>query len=129
MEKQNHARQTQLNPQVVFEHMIQALNRHDLDAMLATYSPDYISEQPFHPERNFAGPAGVRKNWTFFFATIPDIKVDILVEAINGDLVWAEVHHHGTQIDGKPFSVRGVTISRIQNDQITWMRLYIEPAP
>ena len=115
------------SPKLVFKRMIQAANRHDLDAMVACFAPDFRSEQPFHQERNFVGQAGVRKNWSFFFSTIPDIQIEILGEVEEGDVVWAELHYHGMQTDGKKFTVRGVTLQSIQADQIAWARLYIEP--
>jgi len=119
--------QRRLSPKLVFERMIQTLNRHDLDAMVACFAPDFRSEQPLHPERDFSGQEGVRKNWSFFFTTVPDIQVDILNEVEEGDTVWAELYYHGIQTDGKRFSVRGVTLLGIQADQIIWGRLYIEP--
>ena len=119
--------QTQSSPKLVFERMIQILNRHDLDAMVACFAPDFRSEQPVHPERAFIGRAGVRKNWSFFFNTVPDIQIDILSEIEEGDTIWVELYYHGTQTDGKKFSVKGVTIQGIQDDQICWAWLYIEP--
>ena len=80
--------QTSSSPKLVFERMIQAANRHDLEAMVAFFAPGYRSEQPFHPERNFVGQAGVRKNWSFFFATIPDIQIEVLGQVEEGDIVW-----------------------------------------
>jgi ketosteroid isomerase-like protein len=127
LEEQLQDVQTRSSAKVVFERMIQSLNRHDLDAMVACFAPDFRSEQPFHPERDFTGQAGVRKNWSFFFTTIPDIQVEILNEVAEGDTVWAEVLYHGTQTDGKKFNVKGVTLVGIQADQIGWARLYIEP--
>lgn len=115
------------SPQGVFKRMIQAANRHDLNALVACFASDFRSEQPLHPERDFTGRAGVQKNWSFFFTTIPDIQIEILNEVAEGDMVWAELHYHGMQTDGKKFNVRGVTLSRIQADQIIWSRLYIEP--
>jgi len=119
--------QTQSSPRGVFERMIGAINRHDLEAMVAYFAPDYRSEQPLHPERDFTGQAGVRNNWSYFFSTIPDIQVEILNEVAEGDTVWAELHYHGTQVDGRQFTVKGVTLSGISADQIIWARLYIEP--
>ena len=119
--------QTDSSPKLLFERMIQAANRHDLDAMVACFAPDFRSEQPLHPERTFVGQAGVRKNWSFFFSTIPDLQIEILGEVAEGDVVWAEVHYHGTQSDGKKFAVQGVTLQGISADQIIWARLYIEP--
>ncbi len=118
--------QTQSSPEVVFERMIQAANRHDLEAMVACFAPNFRSEQPFYPERNFAGQEGVRKNWSFFFSTMPDFQVEVLSEVVKGDTVWAEMNYHGTQVDGKKHVTRGVTIQGIQGEQIVWSRLYIE---
>jgi hypothetical protein len=116
-----------LSPKEVLERMIQDVNRHDLEAMVAWFAPGYRSEQPFHPERNFTGPEGVRKNWTFFFATIPDIQIDILNEVEERDTIWAELHYHGTQVDGKRYAIRGILLQGVQDDKIVWARLYIEP--
>ena len=59
--------------------------------------------------------------------TVPDMQVEILNEVAEGDTVWAEVHYHGTQTDGKNFNVKGVTLQGMQADQMIWARLYIEP--
>ena len=126
-QKQAQDVQTHSSPKLVFERMIQATNRHDLEAMVAFFAPDYRSEQPFHPERNFVGSAGVRKNWSFFFKTIPDIQIEILSEVEEGDTVWAELHYYGMQTDGKKYTMRGVILFGIQADQIIWARLYINP--
>ena len=114
------------SPLAVFKQMVAAQNRHDLDGMLACFARDYQSEQPFHPERNFEGKAGVRKNWGFFFNTVPDIQVDILSETVDGDTVWSELHMHGNRLDGMRHSVRGVTIQRVRDGLIVWARLYID---
>ena len=127
LEEQIQDAQTRSSAKLVFERMIQAANRHDLDAMVACFAPDYRSEQPLHPERDFTGQAGVRNNWSFFFTTIPDIQVEILNEVAEGDTVWAELHYHGMQTDGKKLLVRGVILTGIRADQISWARLYIEP--
>lgn len=116
---------TKSSPLEVFERMVSAQNQHDLEGMVAYFSRDYQSEQPFHPERNFVGLAGVRKNWGFFFSTIPDIQVDILSSVADGDTVWSELYMHGTRVDGKRHSIRAVTIQRIQDGLIVWARLYI----
>ena len=127
LEKQVHDAQTHSYPKLVFERMIQAANRHDLDTMVSYFAPDFRSEQPLHPERAFTGQIGVRNNWSRFFTTVPDMQIDILNEVAEGDTVWAELHYHGTQTDGTKFTVKGVTIQGIQANQIIWTRLYIEP--
>jgi limonene-1,2-epoxide hydrolase len=118
---QNHS-----SPKAVIEQMIAALNRHDLEAMVACFGPEFRSEQPFHPERGFTGPGGVRQNWSFFFANIPDIQAEILNMAVEGTTVWTELHYHGTQLDGSSFCAKGVTLTNIEAGKISWARLYTE---
>ena len=113
-----------LTPKEIFESMIEAANRHDLEAMVACFAPDYRGELPFTPERNFTGLAGVRKNWSFFFSTMPDFRVEILREAVEGDTVWAELLFHGTRADGSKQMIQGVNIMGIQTGKIAWGRLY-----
>jgi hypothetical protein len=33
----------------------------------------------------------------------------------------------GTHTDGSPFAMQGVIVAGVQQDRITWARLYIEP--
>ncbi len=119
--------QTHTAAKAVFERIMQATNRHDLDAMVACFAEDYRSDQPLHPELNFVGPTGVRRNWSHFFRIIPDIQVDILNEAEAGDTYWAELHYHGTLENGDAFTMRGVMLCGAEGDQMGWARLYINP--
>jgi SnoaL-like domain len=86
------------SPKEIFESMIAAANRHDLEELVAYFAPTYRSELPLTPERNFIGQAGVRKNWGFFFRATPDFRVEILRETDKGETVWAELFFHGTQV-------------------------------
>jgi hypothetical protein len=117
--------QTPSSSKVVFERMIQAANRHDLDTMVTCFAPDFRSEQPFHPERNFTGQAGVRKNWSFLFAMVPNMQIEILNEVVEGDTVWAELYYHGTGTNGKEHETRAVSIQGIAAGRIIWTRLYL----
>jgi len=111
-------------PKEIFESTMAAANRHDLEAMLAYFAPDYRGELPFTPEGNFTGQAGVRKNWSLFFSTMPDFQVEILSEAVEGDTVWSELFFHGTQADGTKRMMRGVGIMGMQSGKIAWGKLY-----
>jgi ketosteroid isomerase-like protein len=111
----------------VFEQVILATNRHDLEALVACFASDYRSEQPFHPELNFTGPAGVRRNWSYFFTTMPDIRVEILNAAEEGDVLFLELDYHGTQANGNEYTMRGVMVCGTAGEQIGWARLYINP--
>jgi ketosteroid isomerase-like protein len=111
-------------PKAIFESFIAAANRHDLEALVACFAPDYRGELPFTPEGNFIGQAGVRKNWSAFFSTLPDFQVEVRSLAVEGDTVWSELFFHGTQADGTKRMMQGVGIMGMQSGKIAWGRLY-----
>jgi len=118
--------ETQLSPLSVLERVQAAQNRHDLEAFLEGFDPDYQSEQPIHPNRAFRGREQVRKNWSAMLSSTPDFHSEILGSASEGDTGWVELHWSGTRTDGTHFEMRGVTIFRVRDDRIAWQRLYME---
>ena len=104
-----------------------AMNAHGLDALVGCFDPDYLSEQPAHPNRAFRTPEGVWTYWSWFFENVPDFQAELARTAIQGDTEWAEWRWHGTQRDGTPFDVRGVVITGVRDRRILWARLYMEP--
>jgi ketosteroid isomerase-like protein len=112
-------------PADVMERLTAAQNAHDLEAMLAFFAPDYRSEQPLFPARAFQGVDQVRANWSALLEAIPDFRSEILRSAVERDTVFAELHWTGTKADGTPLDERGVFIAGIDDDRITWARLYV----
>jgi hypothetical protein len=110
----------------LLERLRDAQNRHDLDAFVACFDPDYRSSQPVHPDRAFSGREQVRQNWAEVFAGVPDFHAELLLSAQEGDTRWAEWHWHGTRADGTLLDMRGVTIFGVRQDRIAWGRLYLE---
>lgn len=106
---------------VVIERMREALNRHDLEAFLECFDPNYRSEQPAHPNRGFGGKEQVRKNWSAMFESFPDFKAQLLRHTADGEVVWSEWHWTATGLN-----MAGVTIFGVEEDRIVWGRLYVE---
>jgi ketosteroid isomerase-like protein len=109
------------------ESIQQATNQHDLDALVACFAPDYHSAFPAHPDRGFHGHEQLRKNWTQIFRAVPNIHVELLRCAAEGNTVWAEWEWTGTLVSGGPFLHRGVTIHGVEQGKTSWARLYMEP--
>src|SRR5215210_7652858 len=109
------------------ERLEAALNAHDVDAMLACMAEDYSSEQPAHPDRAFGGREQVRENWSAVFAGVADFRSQLIRSSQDGDTVWAEWRWEGTQAGGEPMEMAGVVIAGLRDEQIAWMRLYVEP--
>lgn len=114
------------DPRSVLERLLEALNAHDLEAMVACFADDYRSEQPAHPARAFVGIEQVRKNWGALLEHVPDIRAELIASAADGDTAWAEMRWTGTKADGSPLDERGVTILGIRDGRIAWGRLYME---
>ena len=106
----------------VLERLRDAQNRHDLDAMLECFDPDYESEQPAHPNRGFGGKKQVRKNWSSMLESFPDFEAELVRHSSDGDVVWSEWRWRATGL-----SMAGVTLMGVRDGRIVWGRLYMEP--
>jgi ketosteroid isomerase-like protein len=115
------------SPATRLESFIRAINQHDLDALLACFAPEFVSETPAHPDRSFRGREQVRTNWTQIFAAVPDLHAILVRCAVDGERVWAEWDWTGTRADGSDFAMRGVTILSVHEDRFTSVRFYMEP--
>jgi ketosteroid isomerase-like protein len=111
----------------VMERLRDAINAHDLEAMVACFAPDYDSLFPAHPDRAFRGHQQMRANWTQIFGGVPDLHATLVRAAADGETVWAEWEWHGTHRNGAPFAMRGVTVQGVRDSRIAWVRLYMEP--
>jgi limonene-1,2-epoxide hydrolase len=106
----------------VLEQLHNAMNQHDLEAMLQCFDPDYRSEQPLHPNRGFGGKEQVRKNWSAIFESFPDFEATLLRHTADEGTVWSEWHWTATGLN-----MAGVTLLGVEDDRIVWGRLYMEP--
>ena len=104
-----------------------AMNEHDLEALVGVFDQDVISETPAHPQRTFRGADQVRRNWEQIFAGVPDLRADLLDAVADGDTVWSEWDWSGTRRDGSAHRMRGVTILGLRDpgsprSTSTWSR-------
>ncbi len=111
----------------VIDRVVQAVNDHDLEALIACFAPDYVNETPAHPQRGFRGSEQVRRNWAQIFAAVPDIRARVLRSAVDGESVWTEWEMAGTRGDGGPFLMRGVVIFGVSGFTVRSARFYLEP--
>jgi ketosteroid isomerase-like protein len=114
-------------PLAVIDRLVQAINDHDLEAMVACFDEGYVNETPIHPQRGFRGNEQVRRNWTQIFAAVPELRAQVLRTAIDGDTVWTEWDMSGTRRDGAAFLMAGVVILGFAEAAITSARFYLEP--
>ena len=105
----------------------EAMNAHDAERLGACFAPDYRSEQPAHPNREYVGRDTVTAIWGDLFRAVPDLTGDVLAEVADGAKVWVEWRWHGHYTDGSPFDMRGTAIAEMTDDGlIAAQRLYGE---
>jgi ketosteroid isomerase-like protein len=110
----------------ILDRMVAAINAHDLDAFVALYADDVVSEAPIHPGMSFVGRENVRRNWAGIFARVPDIRATVSQSVADGDQVWSEWEMGGTTVDGEQYLTRGVAILRLRRERIASVRFYLD---
>lgn len=109
------------------QRLCDAVNAHDLDAVVRCFTDTYRNETPAHPGRSFTGTPQVRRNWERIFAGLPDITARILAAVVDGDAIWSEWEMKGERPDGTPQALRGVIIFGTAGDRLGSARFYLEP--
>jgi ketosteroid isomerase-like protein len=115
------------DPLAVARRLQAATNSHDLDALVACFTEDYVSETPLHPSRDFRGADQVRRNWAQILTGVPDLHSTLLRHAVAGRDIWGEWEWTGTRRDGAAHLMRGTTILGVEGGRIAWARFYMEP--
>jgi len=112
---------------LLLEKMRAALDAHDLDAFVSYFRDDYVGERPRHPGSQVSSRADVRNNWAEVISDVPDLRVDVLAAVEDGNTIWSEWRAYGTARSGAMLELRGVIIFGIQDGQVAWSRMYLEP--
>jgi ketosteroid isomerase-like protein len=114
-------------PEEALRRLEAATARHDLEALVGCFAPDYVNETPVHPARGFRGRDQVLRNWQQIFAGVPDLRARVLRSAVRGNEVWSEWEMSGTRRDGRPHLMRGVVIFEAADGLMTAARFFLEP--
>ena len=90
--------------------VLDAFNRHDLDAIMAFFTEDATLEMPRGPDpggSRFVGKAAVRESLATRFAGIPDVRYSEDRHFVCGDRGVSEWLLTGTTTAGERIAVRG----------------------
>ncbi|MEV6633729.1 nuclear transport factor 2 family protein [Actinoplanes sp. NPDC051470] len=106
----------------VVQRLIDAINAHDLDALVATFAEDFTCTWPAHPARSFDTPDQVRRNWASIFERFPEVDISVTRSVVSADEFWGEFHY---VLPGAA-DMRGVIIIKVRDDAIVQSRFYME---
>ena len=112
---------------LLLERMRAALDAHDLDTFVSFFRDDYVGERPRHPGSPMSSREDVRRNWEEVISDVPDLRVDVPAAVEDGNTIWSEWRAYGTARSGAMLELRGVIIFGVQNGQVAWSRMYLEP--
>jgi steroid delta-isomerase-like uncharacterized protein len=99
--------------------VLDAFNRHDLDAIMSRFADDCVFEAPRGPEpwgRRFVGKEEVRRGLAARFEGIPDVRYDEDVHFACGRRGVSEWTIRGTTADGVAIHVRGCDLWTLAED-------------
>jgi ketosteroid isomerase-like protein len=104
----------------------EALNRHDLAALLTVMDPGVELKARFmemEGEAYFRGHSGVREWWNRLLAIFPDFQVEVIEVRDFGDSVICALRVRGHGLDsGVPIDQVVWQTSRVRNGKVTWWR-------
>jgi ketosteroid isomerase-like protein len=118
---------TQADARSVVERFVQAINGHDLEAIVGCFAADYHDIEPVHPNRQISGgQAEVHKRWGTVLDSLQDFRTEVERIAVEDDTTWIEHDWSGTRADGTRLHLRGVNIFGIRDGQFAWGHIYME---
>jgi ketosteroid isomerase-like protein len=115
------------NTLAVVDDMLRATNAHDIDALVACFADDYVSQWPQHPARSFSGTEQVHRNWSQMFGAVPDLAAEVLACTVDHEIAWTEWEFGGHRVDGQPFLLRGAVVFVTRDGRATRGRFFLEP--
>ncbi|MGE3798170.1 MAG: nuclear transport factor 2 family protein [Thermomicrobiales bacterium] len=101
--------------------VVEAFNRHDLDAIMACIAEDAVLETPRGPDpwgTRFVGKAAVREGLAARFIGIPDVHYGEDRHMVCGDRGVSEWLLTGTTTEGERIEVRGCDLFEFRDGLI-----------
>ena len=103
----------------VLREVLEAFNRHDLDAIMRHFAEDCVLETPRGPDAwgtRFVGTEEVRRGLAARFEGIPDVHYGDDDHFVSGDRGLSEWTITGTTADGERIEVRGCDLWTFGSD-------------
>lgn len=105
-----------------------ALNRHDVDAVMARMTDDCVFDNTYPPPdgERFVGQAAVRAFWERMFVATPDARFSTEECLVCGDRCTLRWRYDYTGSDGVPAHIRGVDVFRVRDGKVAEKFAYVK---
>lgn len=114
------------DPASLIDRLCLAMNKHDVESVVACFDQEYLSEHPVHAANSLRGHAAIRRKWSKAFREVPDLVVERVRLLTDADTAWVEWRWRGTQLDGTLVAWAGVAIFGVARGQFVWGRPYMD---
>jgi limonene-1,2-epoxide hydrolase len=113
-------------PVAVVAAFVGAWERNDPDEIVGLFAEDAVWFDGY-PANPFNGADQIRAQLERYSRHLSDISIEIVHEAVDGDVVFQERVDRGLR-DGKPFAVEAVCVFTVRGGKIVENRDYWNPA-
>jgi ketosteroid isomerase-like protein len=105
-----------------------ALNRHDVDAVMALMTGDCVFENTYPPPdgERFTGQAAVRAFWEGMLRASPTAHFETEELFAHGDRCTTRWRYHYTNADGTPGHIRGADVFRVRDGKVAEKFAYVK---
>ena len=106
----------------------EALNRHDVDAVMALMTDDCVFENtyPAPDGERFVGQRAVRTFWTEMLRNSPAARFSTEEIFASGDRCTVRWRYDYVDGDGKPGHIRGVDVFRVRENKVAEKLAYVK---
>jgi ketosteroid isomerase-like protein len=105
-----------------------ALNRHDVDAVMAAMTDDCVFENtwPSPDGERFEGQAAVRSFWENMLSSSPDARFDEEEMIVAGDRCVVRWRYSYTGDDGQRHHLRGIDLFKVRDGLVAEKLAYVK---
>ncbi|MBW6394463.1 nuclear transport factor 2 family protein [Thermus sp. SYSU G05001] len=105
----------------------EAINRHDVDAVMAAMTEDCVFENTYPPPdgARYEGQAAVRSVWERFFVANPDAHFEVEEMFAVADRCVVRWIYRKTK-EGRPWYLRGVDVFRVRDGKVAEKFSYVK---
>ena len=112
----------------VIQRFNEALNRHDIDAVMSLMTEDCVFENTYPPPdgTRYAGQAAVRAFWEEMLRSSPDAHFTTKEAVTVGDRCTLRWRYDFTGADGVKAHIRGIDLFRVRDGKVAEKLSYVK---
>ena len=116
----------------LLDRLFAAFNRHDIDGVMACFTPDIVFDAAGGPDvhgRRFSGSAEVHAAFVAVWTSFPDVAWHVGAHTVTGDRAFSEWRFVATNPRGERIDVEGIDLFTFRGELIAGKRAFRKERP